>query len=102
MVPPTPIFQVSPTFAIPGNLTDVQLTCGSLYLSVSNFTFFKNNSVIYYGVKNTLTLRRVGVNDTATYSCKVTIDGLDSDLSDPVIFIVYSKYCLQTNSYFEP
>ena len=91
VVPLAPKLSVRPSNGIPVNTTDVTLICESSVQSVSNFTFFKNRSLIYNGVNNTFTFPTVGLNDTGVYSCQITIDGINSQQSK-LILTVYSKF----------
>ena len=91
----------TPTLTTNGNTeptfytnTSPTLTCDTTTSGEEKiYTFFKESENVQSGASATITLDSLTLSDDSTaYSCQVTVDGVESDESDPVILSVVGKY----------
>ena len=82
VTPDKPTLLVSPSSNFVLAASNVILTCTSGYTENVSFKFLKNSQVINSG-NNELNIQSVATSDSGTYSCVVTINGVDSLPSEP-------------------
>ena len=98
-VPETPTLSKNNQDSTIESGTPVTLTCVTTSTGLGTYTFTKDNVGVQVGSLNTFVSS--GSSDSGTYSCKVSINGIESETSNSVsLNIIGEVLCVQCHILF--